>query len=94
MSSWNCPKCNFNNAEGWNECNSCRTSKPIYKTTQEDRIKTLEKFKSFLVTMKSINAEPSEISWFEDKVKNQEDVVKKHQREYNLSILLNEKDSL
>jgi hypothetical protein len=29
-----------------------------------------------------------------DKVKKQKDVIKKHQREYNLSILLNEKDSL
>jgi hypothetical protein len=94
MSSWNCPKCNFNNAEGWTECNSCWTPKPLYKVTQEDRIKTLEKLKSFLVTMKSLGADPSDISYFEDKVKKQEDVVKKHQREYNLSILLNEKDSL
>lgn len=94
MSSWNCPKCNFNNMEDWKECDSCRTPKPVFPVTQEDRIKTLEKLKSFLVTMKSLGADPNEISWFEDKVKKQEDVVKKHQREYNLSILLNEKDSL
>ena len=65
-----------------------------FKNSQEDRIKTLEKLKGFLEIMKSMNADPNEISWFEDKVKKQEDVVKKHQREYNLSKLLNEKDSL
>ena len=94
MGSWNCPKCNFNNMEVWKECDSCRTPKPVFPITQEDRIKTLEKLKGFLETMKSISADPNEISWFEDKVKKQEDVVKKHQREYNLSKLLNEKDSL
>ena len=80
--------------EDWKECDSCQTPKPAYKITQEDRLKTLEKLKGFLETMKSISADPNEISWFEDKVKKQEDVVKKHQREYNLSKLLNEKDSL
>jgi len=26
--SWNCPKCNFNNAEGWSQCDFCWTEKP------------------------------------------------------------------
>jgi hypothetical protein len=94
MSSWNCPKCNFNNAEGWNECNSCWTSKPQQKITQGDRIDVLRKLESHLEEIKSINPNSEHVSWFEDKVKKQKDVIKKHQREYNLSILLNEKDSL
>ena len=90
MGSWNCPKCNFNNMEDWKECNSCWTSKPVFPITQEDRIKTLEKLKYYLETAKSLNSQDN-IYYFEDKVKKQEDVVKKHQREYNLSKLLGEK---
>jgi hypothetical protein len=26
--SWNCPKCNFNNAAGWPTCDFCWTPKP------------------------------------------------------------------
>jgi hypothetical protein len=95
MRSWNCPKCNFNNAEGWTECNSCWTPKPLYKVTQEDRIKTLNRLKSQLETMRSISPNNfPEVSWFEDMVRKQEDVIKKNQRDDNLSLLLDGKDSL
>lgn len=90
MSSWNCPKCNFNNAEGWNECNSCWIPKPIYKHTQEDRIRTLKVLESHLEKMKSISPNSPEVDWFEDKVRKQQNVIRKHQREYNLSKLLDE----
>jgi hypothetical protein len=58
---------------------------------QEDRIETLKRLKSHL---ESIDPNSEYVSWFEDKVKKQEDVIKKHLRDYNLSLLLNGKDSL
>lgn len=98
MSSWNCPKCNFNNSEYWTECNSCWT-KPIKPELsilheQEDRIKTLNLLKSHLYEIELINPNSEYISWFEDKVRRQEDVVKKHQREYNLKLLIADENSL
>jgi hypothetical protein len=66
MSSWNCPKCNFNNAEGWIECNSCWNPKPICKVTQEDRIETLNILKSHLEEIKLINPDSKYVSWIEN----------------------------
>ncbi len=60
---------------------------------QERRLQILKRFENMLQMAKLANA-TVDILWFEDKIQKQKNVIKKHQREYNLSILLNEKDSL
>lgn len=60
---------------------------------QEKRLQILKMFENMLKMAKLTNASV-DILWFEDKIQKQKNVIKKHQREYNLSLLLDEKDSL
>lgn len=60
---------------------------------QEKRLQILKMFENMLQMAKLANASV-DILWFEDKIQKQKNVIKKHQREYNLSLLLDEKDSL
>jgi hypothetical protein len=60
---------------------------------QEKRLQILKKFENMLKMAKLANV-TVDILWFEDKIQKQKNVIKKHQREYNLSLLLDEKDSL
>lgn len=70
MSSWNCSKCNFNNAEGWIECNSCWSPKPIYK---ENKTETLNLLKSHLEEIKLINPDSKYVSWIESIINEKKD---------------------
>ena len=60
---------------------------------QKMRLQILKKFENMLQMARTANA-TVDILWFEDKIQKQKNLIKRNQREYNLSLILDGKDSL